>query len=276
MHPETVTNDFPYIKARKGATPRPGTMVDRGRVIDYELVLSNDSDSTAYDVRVYDEAPEGTGLLEQGAVTDANGKEVQAEVSVDHRDAGGHIGWYIASIEPKTVVTLHFKATVVSKDVSTYDRDGHPVIRNIADWDYVNKSVHDSKGTPDSKVPDSNKDMPNHTNVVDHPLIPDSVQHGSQVTAYKDSDPAPNSLVATGDTITYYLKLKHTGSSGQPFTAVRDYIPESTKYVDGSASENGVYVGEELLGTGEGRSKKAAQQQAAYAGIRKVREKQKR
>ena len=39
----------------------------------------------------------------------------------------------------------------------------------------------------------------------------------------------------------------------------------------------GVFVGDELLGTGEGRSKKAGEQQAAYAGIRKVREmKQKR
>ena len=34
----------------------------------------------------------------------------------------------------------------------------------------------------------------------------------------------------------------------------------------------GVFVGDGLLGTGEGRSKKAAEQQAAYAGIKKVRE----
>lgn len=33
----------------------------------------------------------------------------------------------------------------------------------------------------------------------------------------------------------------------------------------------GVFVGESLLGIGEGRSKKAAQQQAAYAGLRKLR-----
>jgi dsRNA-specific ribonuclease len=33
----------------------------------------------------------------------------------------------------------------------------------------------------------------------------------------------------------------------------------------------GVYVGSTLIGTGEGRSKKAAEQQAAYAGIRKIR-----
>ena len=33
----------------------------------------------------------------------------------------------------------------------------------------------------------------------------------------------------------------------------------------------GVFVGDTLLGTGEGRSKKAAEQQAAYAGIRMVR-----
>ena len=33
----------------------------------------------------------------------------------------------------------------------------------------------------------------------------------------------------------------------------------------------GVFVGDTLLGTGEGRSKKAAEQQAAYAGIRTVR-----
>ena len=38
----------------------------------------------------------------------------------------------------------------------------------------------------------------------------------------------------------------------------------------------GVYVGEELLGTGEGRSKKAGEQQAAYDAIRKVREKKKK
>ena len=35
--------------------------------------------------------------------------------------------------------------------------------------------------------------------------------------------------------------------------------------------KTGVFVGEKLIGTGEGRSKKAAEQQAAYAGIRKVR-----
>ena len=33
----------------------------------------------------------------------------------------------------------------------------------------------------------------------------------------------------------------------------------------------GVFVGDKLIGTGEGRSKKAAEQQAAYAGIRKIR-----
>ena len=35
--------------------------------------------------------------------------------------------------------------------------------------------------------------------------------------------------------------------------------------------KTGVFVGDKLIGTGEGRSKKAAEQQAAYAGIRKVR-----
>ena len=34
--------------------------------------------------------------------------------------------------------------------------------------------------------------------------------------------------------------------------------------------KTGVFVGDQLLGTGEGRSKKAAEQQAAYAGIKKV------
>ena len=33
----------------------------------------------------------------------------------------------------------------------------------------------------------------------------------------------------------------------------------------------GVFIGEEMIGTGEGRSKKAAEQQAAYAAIKKVR-----
>jgi ribonuclease-3 len=36
--------------------------------------------------------------------------------------------------------------------------------------------------------------------------------------------------------------------------------------------KTGVFLGNKLLGTGEGRSKKAAEQQAAYAGIKKVRE----
>ena len=35
--------------------------------------------------------------------------------------------------------------------------------------------------------------------------------------------------------------------------------------------KTGVFVGGTLIGTGEGRSKKAAEQQAAYAGIRKIR-----
>ena len=34
--------------------------------------------------------------------------------------------------------------------------------------------------------------------------------------------------------------------------------------------KTGVFVGDQLIGTGEGRSKKAAEQQAAYAGIKKV------
>ena len=33
----------------------------------------------------------------------------------------------------------------------------------------------------------------------------------------------------------------------------------------------GVFIGEEMIGTGEGRSKKAAEQQAAYAAIKKIR-----
>ena len=36
----------------------------------------------------------------------------------------------------------------------------------------------------------------------------------------------------------------------------------------------GVFVDDDLLGTGEGRSKKAAEQHAAYAGIRKIRKKE--
>jgi ribonuclease-3 len=36
--------------------------------------------------------------------------------------------------------------------------------------------------------------------------------------------------------------------------------------------KTGVFLGDKLLGTGEGRSKKAAEQQAAYAGMIRVRE----
>ena len=39
-----------------------------------------------------------------------------------------------------------------------------------------------------------------------------------------------------------------------------------------TTSKTGVFLGDKLLGTGEGRSKKAAEQQAAYAGMIRVRE----
>ena len=44
------------------------------------------------------------------------------------------------------------------------------------------------------------------------------------------------------------------------------FVPEHMKLY-----RTGVFVGDKLIGTGEGRSKKAAEQQAAYAGIRKIR-----
>ena len=229
----TEEDKFPFVRTIKSSSPKPGTMVKVGKKIEYTLSLFNDSKATAYDVKVFDKIPEGTAYVEGSA---------KASVNADVKASDEGIGWAIPSIAPKETAQLTFDVTVTSDKISTTSLDGKPVIKNQAHWSYEN--VAGGEGSP--VAPTSADGMDNHTNVVEHPFVPSQdIQTGSQVTAYKDSDPKPNSVVKAGDTITYKLNLRHTGTTPQAATLVRDHIPAGTTCNSDSVSDGGMFVAEQ-------------------------------
>ena len=228
---------FPFVRVVKDSDPIPATMVDKGRRIKYTLTVRNDGKAPAYDVRVYDAVPEGTDWVSTEPFNVSNGDEDARRSTLPRGDARG-IGWVMRKLDAGAEVKLVFTVEVVNKNILLKNEHGDMIVRNQAAWAYENE-----KGEEMPSPPSSSDEMTDWTNRIDHPVPLDpKPQYGRQVTGYKDSVPPPNTVVTGGSTIRYEIRCVHTGVLPQEATLVRDYIPVGTEYVDGSATDAGVYV----------------------------------
>lgn len=78
------------------------------------------------------------------------------------------------------------------------------------------------------------------TNKVDN-LTPDPVVRGDLVSVLKGSIPKSGTAVEPNQEITYTLLVRNTGASVSGTTTITDPLPGEVTYVEGSASDGGVY-----------------------------------
>ena len=198
----------------KDSNPEPGTIVKAGDTIVYKLTLRNIGGSTSKNVVVRDYIPNGTTYVRDSM---SNGGTYHPEKN--------YVQWVFDELKPGEEKTLIFK--VIVNPGTTFG-------------EIVNQALYG-----DDYSPEDENDPGNSSNIVEHPKQPDeNVIPGEEVTVYKSANPVGNTAVKAGDKITYYLTARNTGESTSGYTRIRDYIPEGTTYVEGSASDGGIYVKE--------------------------------
>ena len=197
----------------------PGNSAGLPSEITYTLPAVNTGASVVPFTRIRDYIPEGT-TYKEGSVS--AGGVYNAE--------GNYVEWVIKDIQPNATDRSAYYTVTVKANATTGEAElDH--IYNTA----LYESGKDDPGKPgDPNLPDPGKE----TNKVVHwtKTPPPCLLNG-----IKDATPAPGTTVHTGDVITYHLTLKNNGGQACTRAMIRDYIPENTTYVEGSADNGGSY-----------------------------------
>lgn len=143
---------------------------------------------------------------------------------------------YVECIGTNVAKGTHMYVTFKVKVQDTIPA-GLTEIDNIAQYEGYS-ATETGSSTSRPATANQTKVMPTHnTNMTVHPLPGKT----ATVTAVKSSDPVSGSTVKVGDTIKYSVTVTNTGTAPAKYVHVRDYIPTGTTFVNGSASDNGVY-----------------------------------
>ena len=215
------------LSGKKSSDPVSGTLVNVGDIIKYFIEVENKGDKDSHDAGIRDYIPEGTEFAKA-----ENGGEFNKEKNC--------VDWSGLTIKAGEKVKVAFTVKVTEKAKEL----GKVVNVALYQDDWSNKD----------------EDPSEKTNEVEHPLKPiDERIRGKQVTLYKSCDPPNNSLVKTGDIITYKLTAKNTGAATSKYTHIRDYIPEGTTFHSvqnkGAFVKSGNYVEWVVKGIKVGKSK---------------------
>lgn len=199
-----------------------GQTVKVGDKINYRITYGNDDTTEACDIIITDVLDKGLTIQRN---TISNGGVWQPDPT---GKTGGTITWTLMNVAPKTLNGYVTFSAVVNQKAA-----GNMKIENSANLKYTFET-HEER---EYKV----GPLVNPLWEEEQPGV-----KGYEVTVRKDSDPAPGSLIAAGDTIKYFLEVKNTGTATALYTVVRDYIPEGTTYINDSVSikdrAQGAYV----------------------------------
>lgn len=206
--------DNPTMTIVKSSTPVSGTKMNRGDVIEYNIVVSNTSGNNAIlkYVPVLDVIPSGTTYVD-GSISSSG----DAYAVTQKYDAGKNaVLWLIDTLEDGDSATLTFKVKI----------DKETELTKI-----VNSARYGVPQVPSldvSKITDSM--LTSTTNQVEHPLT------SPNVVVTKSSDPVTKTIVPRGSDIEYTLTVTNKGDGMANYVNVQDAIPEYTTYANASAS----------------------------------------
>lgn len=210
----------PTMAIVKSSTPVSGTKMNRGDVIEYNIVVSNTSGNKAMlkYVPVLDAIPSGTTYVDGSVSSSGDAYEVTQKY-----DAGKNaVLWLIKDLKDGGSATLTFKVKIDKETELTK-------IVNSARYGVVDPNDVAKPSEFDvSKITDDM--LTATTNQVEHPLT------SPNVVVTKSSDPVTKTIVPRGSDIEYTLTVTNKGDGMANYVNVQDAIPEYTTYVNASAS----------------------------------------
>ena len=209
--PDPVTGYKATVKA--SAEPASGSYVEKGETITYSFEAKNTGVSDVAFVRIRDYVPSGTSFLSVGDDGYFNVEENWVE-------------WVVSDLAPNTSQTVYYTVEV-DEGADTYVDDC--ALYEQSDEDPGNAGA---TGTHPTRKANPLKHTTDETQPVPTLLDMDA-----------GSDPDPGSSVKAGGTVTYSLTLRNNGGTDTDAAGVRDYLPEGTTYVKGSATDGGNYDG---------------------------------
>ena len=127
----------------------------------------------------------------------------------DGEDVNGTVTWVFEGVPAGSTVTVTFKATVNDTAVTRVDNTAYA-------------SIDDGPAVA--------------TNVTVNPLPPKSVNVNDSTTTNDD-----DTVIVVGDTLHYHVDYVNVTGARVDSVVITDVVPAGTDYVEGSASEGGVY-----------------------------------
>ncbi len=222
-NPVVIQEGAPQINIVKTQSVNGGAFttdlldVNEGSVVTYRLAVSNTGSSTALDVVVTDEVPEGLTL-------------VQNSISGSGTADGRKITWHLGNMAPGETEVVTFQVTVPAVSAKT-------VWTNVATTNYGNNPDNpDDPDEPREEIPSNEVKVQEDTS--DVKIVKDqSVNGGTRTTEKLQVEP--------GDEVTYYITVSHDGGSwlNTKEVFITDQIPGGTPGLtlkEGSISDGGV------------------------------------
>jgi uncharacterized repeat protein (TIGR01451 family) len=187
----------------KSSNPESGSYVDGGDKITYFIKVTNTGESSLDNLQVKDAIPEYTTYVE-GSIAYKGKADLVTPDDTNITDGLGDLTWNIKNVPVGESVTLNF--TVQVDELNTA---GEREIKNQA---YA-KTPKEAEWTP--------------SNEVEH-------KQGLEYTIKKSSNPELDSILKSGDYVTYFIHVENTGSETLRDIKVMDKVPAGTEYEEDS------------------------------------------
>ncbi|MDQ0360776.1 DUF7927 domain-containing protein [Breznakia pachnodae] len=187
----------------KSSNPESGSYVDGGDKITYYIKVTNTGESSLDNLQVKDAIPEYTTYVEESIAYEGSADFVTLD-DTNIKDGLGELTWDIENVPEGETITLSFKVKV-----DELNTEGERDIKNQA---YA-KTPKEEEWTP--------------SNEVEH-------KQGLEYTIKKSSNPEPDSILKSGDYVTYFIHVENTGSETLREIKVMDKVPTGTEYEEES------------------------------------------
>ncbi len=226
---ESLTVVEPNLTVAKTTLTSPDDIQDAGDVIEYQVVVTNNGTSSAYDVSFADLAPTDTTFM--GAVTFV---EVNASGS-SFVNGGSTITGTINEIEVGGSVTITYQLVIDDSYVAG------ETLKNSVDvqWTSTGGDNGDERTGVDGPGPDDDNVLNNYDVQDEVEITPDARAGGNLVigktlVSTSDGDTTGNNLTI-GEVATFRLRVLLPEGTTQTLT-VQDFLPDGQRFVDGSIS----------------------------------------
>ncbi len=195
--------------------------------LEFVITATNNSNSTANNVRVYDSLPYGLNYVNNSATQ--NGYSTNGEIVNN--------GAYI-NLSPNQTITFRFQATVSDSFILNYISS---TITNVA-----NASTNNGYVTSNTATIYVNKTAAVIDNTQTGTL---SIQKFGKDISKGDATERSNLTAQPNDTIEFVLRVRTLTSSTIDNVYVRDIMPDGLIYVPRSTSINGISAADGIVGS---------------------------